>query len=417
MNIRQKTTVPYVPIRTAMFDDAGNLTRPWILFFEQAATAPGGFPLDFTGQTLTGRTFAAGDGFPYDLASFLDTVISACIFTGRFTGAIWKRATLDATTVLGNPATRQGYFLGADFSDAILTGTTIWGDFTGVNFSGAVLAGVTGSTDDEDFNSGGNFIAASFVKATLTDCSFEGRADFAAADFTDASIGGSSKFHFANFAACAFRHTTFDGTGKSLEFTDANFAGCRFLTNASMTVVNFQRANFRGAHFDSCSAITCDFSSADLGAATMISADLTGSAFAGADLSHARFLGCFATTGSEPTFTGAVFTGTLFVCPDLGPGLTPLGSLTGAVLVLAVDHTAKPWDCNRLFSFTAAKTLTLPDPAISDTWEVAVQNTSAGVVVIDPGALTIDGAAGVLNLAAGDGLRILCDGTNYFTQR
>ena len=32
------TVTPRIPLQTPMFDDAGNLTRPWILFFEQFGT-------------------------------------------------------------------------------------------------------------------------------------------------------------------------------------------------------------------------------------------------------------------------------------------------------------------------------------------------------------------------------------------
>ena len=53
---QQTTTIPSVPIQTPMFDASGNLTRPWILFFQQTSPVP-----VFTRTLVIGNT-AVGNG-------------------------------------------------------------------------------------------------------------------------------------------------------------------------------------------------------------------------------------------------------------------------------------------------------------------------------------------------------------------
>lgn len=63
-----------------------------------------------------------------------------------------------------------------------------------------------------------------------------------------------------------------------------------------------------------------------------------------------------------------------------------------------------------------AGTLPQAGATFPDGWWVDVQNRGAGTLTITPTTSTVDGAA-TLVLVAGQGARIVSDGTNYFTQR
>ena len=100
-------------------------------------------------------------------------------------------------------------------------------------------------------------------------------------------------------------------------------------------------------------------------------------------------------------------------------GTSASGSGSAGIAVHTANYRATSADGNRLLSFQGAGpwTLTLPAPAASNAWQIAVQNASAAALTLDPDALLIDGVAGVVTLAAGAGLRVFSDGANYFTLR
>ncbi len=64
-----------------------------------------------------------------------------------------------------------------------------------------------------------------------------------------------------------------------------------------------------------------------------------------------------------------------------------------------------------------AVTITLPSVPPSTLWQIEIQNASSFAVTIARNGLLIDTAAANLTLAAGTGIEIRTDGTNYFTER
>lgn len=301
-----------------------------------------GFPLDYSGQTLSGQTIT-GSGFTHDLASFASVVAAGTTFTGRFAGAI----------------------------------------FTGANLAGAI--GSLSNFESCDF-SGATITSADFHASVFTGCKFT------SVDFSGTNLKG------CNFAGCEFANCTFSGA----DFTgapgssDTNLSGCSFLNPIAIGTI---------------------FVSAEMENTFFLNADLTSADFTSAILSGAVFIDCTGAIGSNAVFTHAHLTGVLFNHPASFSGVTAYGGATGVVDARSGNYTALPWDCNKLQSFSAAATLTLPSAAVSDTWEISVQNTSAGTVTIDRNGLTIDGAASNISLAAGCGVRIYSNGTNYFTER
>jgi uncharacterized protein YjbI with pentapeptide repeats len=345
------------------------------------------FPLDFSDATLENHTFAAADtphGQSYQLASFLDGTYDGSTFTGRFSGAVFKNASLRGCTLTGD-------FEGCDFSDTTLTGATLTGNFMGCDFSNVSFGSLTLS---------GEFIGCNFSNSggpssvlTAPNCNFSG------SDFTDFYIAGTSIIDNSLFNGCTvFAFTLDSGTSAigtvwaGVQFIDSTLDGVDFSPSTDSTLAP---SDFSGCSF--------------------VKASVDGTNFTGADLGGTSWW--YTNTGA-PTLAGCNFTGARFCSLD-GSGATGWETIisTGSSYALA------PWDCNKLISATVgspvtAITLTLPAPAdISATWQTAVQNASAGAITVDPNGGLIDGVSGTLSLSAGAGLQLYCDGSNYFTER
>jgi hypothetical protein len=100
----------------------------------------------------------------------------------------------------------------------------------------------------------------------------------------------------------------------------------------------------------------------------------------------------------------------------------------GTAVVKTASYTATIADMGTLLVFNSASalTLTLPNPVplnaltpptTETRWNISVQNLGAGVLTISRNGLLIDTLASNLTLSQNQGLAILTDGTNYFTER
>ena len=92
---------------------------------------------------------------------------------------------------------------------------------------------------------------------------------------------------------------------------------------------------------------------------------------------------------------------------------------TGGGATKTANYTAVAGDCGKILSFTgsSALTLTLPAAIPFAAWTLAVQNNTTAALSISPNGLQIDGSTSSLTLAAGAGMQIQSDGTNYLTER
>ena len=106
-----------------------------------------------------------------------------------------------------------------------------------------------------------------------------------------------------------------------------------------------------------------------------------------------------------------------------GLPINSTGTIRGSILVNAqtdVTYTMLTGDRGKLVTFSNASPVAVTQPVASASfpsgWYVDVQNRGGGTVTITPTTSTIDGAASVA-LGTNAGLRIMSDGTNYFTQR
>lgn len=106
-----------------------------------------------------------------------------------------------------------------------------------------------------------------------------------------------------------------------------------------------------------------------------------------------------------------------------GP-ITPSGTILQGETINAQTGTTYTYlnaDCGKLVTHSNAMAIaaTLPQANSSifqNGWFADVQNIGAGTVTITPTVSTIDGAAS-LAVTTGQGLRIISNGSNYFTQR
>ena len=111
-----------------------------------------------------------------------------------------------------------------------------------------------------------------------------------------------------------------------------------------------------------------------------------------------------------------LYDGTDYVVLDPIPAIPPelVNAQTGTT------YTYLTGDRGKLVTHTNAAAIagTLPQAGTSfpSGWAVDVQNRGAGVLTITPTTSTIDGAA-TLVLLPGQGIKLVSDGTNYFTQR
>ena len=94
-------------------------------------------------------------------------------------------------------------------------------------------------------------------------------------------------------------------------------------------------------------------------------------------------------------------------------------SAPGGAASKTASYAAVAGDSGKILSFNSASTvtLTLPSSPPSGTWNVAVQNTGAGVLTVSPNGLTLDGSSSSVTLAQNQGLYVSTDGSNYFTER
>ncbi len=111
-------------------------------------------------------------------------------------------------------------------------------------------------------------------------------------------------------------------------------------------------------------------------------------------------------------------------CGIYGGTITATGTLTSKELVnsqTGVSYTFLDSDCGGLVSHSnvSATADTLPQAngaTFRSGWYVDVQNAGSGTVTITPTISAIDGVASIV-LISGQGMRLVSDGTNYFTVR
>lgn len=111
-------------------------------------------------------------------------------------------------------------------------------------------------------------------------------------------------------------------------------------------------------------------------------------------------------------------------CGISGGTITTTGTIKRSEAVNAqtgTTYTILDGDCGKLISGgnASSQAYTLPQANGStfiSGWLVDIENTGAGTLTITPTTSTIDGAAS-LALTTNQGVRIVSDGTNYFTQR
>jgi fibronectin-binding autotransporter adhesin len=117
---------------------------------------------------------------------------------------------------------------------------------------------------------------------------------------------------------------------------------------------------------------------------------------------------------------------TVFAGPSTGAAAAPgFRSLVAADVFSGVNpqsgagYTVTTGDQGKLVSFSnaSAQTITLPGTPPSAGWWVDIQNTGAGTVTVSRNGLNIDGAATNLTLTTTQGVHLVSDGANYFTQR
>ena len=82
-------------------------------------------------------------------------------------------------------------------------------------------------------------------------------------------------------------------------------------------------------------------------------------------------------------------------------------------------YTVLNGDCGKLVSISnaSAQTLTLPSTVPPLGWWIDTQNTGAGTWSVSPNGHNLDNAAGSVALTTNQGMRIVSNGTNYFTER
>lgn len=119
--------------------------------------------------------------------------------------------------------------------------------------------------------------------------------------------------------------------------------------------------------------------------------------------------------------------------PAFGLPIYPLSTevpATGGVSKLTTNAMAAAGDCGKLLSFTLSSPATytlpatapsVPDGGGTNRWKVTTQNVPASAASLTIAATTpakLDGiTAGTLVLAAGSGVDLYTDGTDYFTER
>jgi hypothetical protein len=114
----------------------------------------------------------------------------------------------------------------------------------------------------------------------------------------------------------------------------------------------------------------------------------------------------------------------LSLCTSAGVWSTIAGSIaTGGVNAQSgTSYSVVDSDKEKLITFSnnSAVAVTLPQAGASSWfvsgWDCYLENRGAGTVTIIPTASTIDGATS-LALASNSGVRIVSDGTNYYTER
>jgi len=94
-------------------------------------------------------------------------------------------------------------------------------------------------------------------------------------------------------------------------------------------------------------------------------------------------------------------------------------NLFSAVNSQTATYTVLAGDQGKLITFSNAGTQTVSLPVTVPTagWWIDFENTGAGTVTLSPNGHNLDGSVASLSIATNQGLRVVSNGTNYFTQR
>jgi hypothetical protein len=112
-------------------------------------------------------------------------------------------------------------------------------------------------------------------------------------------------------------------------------------------------------------------------------------------------------------------------CGLTGGPITSSGTLARSETInaqIGTTYTVVNGDCGKLLTFSNASgiAVTLPQAGSGGNfvsgWSIDVQNIGSGAVTISPTTSTIDGASSI-KVLSGQGVRIVSNGTNYFTLR
>ena len=159
------------------------------------------------------------------------------------------------------------------------------------------------------------------------------------------------------------------------------------------------------------------------GGCTLLNANNVFGASARINLSAATNANAFVLpnqSGAAPTVAGATGFDTAALQPVISDGsiVCPyskeqVNAQTGS------GYTVLTSDCGKLVSVSNAanQTLTLPASAPSKGWFIDVQNTGGGTWTITPNGNNLDNLAGSTTIATNQGMRIVSNGSGYFSQR
>lgn len=112
-------------------------------------------------------------------------------------------------------------------------------------------------------------------------------------------------------------------------------------------------------------------------------------------------------------------------CGTSGGTITTTGTISGTELVNAqtgTTYTVVTGDCGKMITFTQSATtaITLPQcgsAGFAAGWYSDMVNEGTATATITPTTSTIDGSSSLQILSNKSGVRVVCDGTNYFTIR
>lgn len=144
---------------------------------------------------------------------------------------------------LGHEPKQYRYFVGGNFSNAVVFDEVFFSDFTNANLTGT-------SWQQSDITST-NFTNADFTDATF-DSTIDTDSNYSNATFTNAILSPQEEIEFhsvfqgSNFTGANFTGTIFGDVDNESEFTDTNFTNATF-TDANLLGTTFTNATFTGA--------------------------------------------------------------------------------------------------------------------------------------------------------------------------